>query len=180
VESLGLKRAWRFEDRYGIALCVEVIAWITAGHHRHRRAATLFGAADVLWTDIGTPIASFLQLISHHNACEQQLRHAIGDAAFSTAFQHGQALTFEGAIAYALNEPRQPAATPHRDTPTPLTRREQQVADLVARGLSNKEIAATLVISQRTAEGHVETILTKLGFTKRAQVAAWITEKGGA
>jgi len=39
---------------------------------------------------------------------------------------------------------------------------------------SNKGIAADLVISQRTAEGHVEHILTKLGFTSRAQVAAWI------
>ena len=55
----------------------------------------------------------------------------------------------------------------------PLTRRELEVARLVAGGRSNKEIAARLVISQRTAEGHVEHILTKLGFTSRAQVAAW-------
>jgi DNA-binding NarL/FixJ family response regulator len=55
----------------------------------------------------------------------------------------------------------------------PLTSRELQVACLVAGGRSNKEIAARLVISQRTAEGHVEHILTKLGFTSRAQVAAW-------
>ena len=54
-----------------------------------------------------------------------------------------------------------------------LTPRELQVARLLARGSSNKEIAAELVISQRTAEGHVERILTKLGFASRAQVAAW-------
>ena len=47
-------------------------------------------------------------------------------------------------------------------------------ASLVAGGRSNKEIAAALVISQRTAENHVEHILTKLGFTSRAQVAAWV------
>ena len=47
------------------------------------------------------------------------------------------------------------------------------MARLVAGGCSNKEIAAELVISQRTAEGHVERILAKLGFTSRAQVAAW-------
>ena len=57
---------------------------------------------------------------------------------------------------------------------TPLTSRELQVARLVAGGRSNKDIAAELVISQRTAEGHVERILTKLGFTSRAQVAAWV------
>ena len=55
----------------------------------------------------------------------------------------------------------------------PLTPREMQVARLVAVGRSNKQIAAELVISQRTAENHVRRILTKLGFTSRAQVAAW-------
>ena len=47
-------------------------------------------------------------------------------------------------------------------------------ARLVAGGRSNKQVAADLVISQRTAEGHVEHILAKLGFTSRAQVAAWV------
>jgi len=55
-----------------------------------------------------------------------------------------------------------------------LTPRELQVARLIAGGRSNKEIAAGLVISQRTAENHVEHILTKPSFTSRAQVAAWV------
>ena len=46
--------------------------------------------------------------------------------------------------------------------------------------MSNKEIAHHLVISQRTAEGHVERILAKLGFTSRAQVAAWVIEQAQA
>ncbi|MFQ6398768.1 response regulator transcription factor [Nocardia sp. KC 131] len=57
-----------------------------------------------------------------------------------------------------------------------LTKRERQVADLITRGLTNNQIAAELVISPRTAAGHVEHILTKLGFTSRAQIAAWIAE----
>jgi DNA-binding NarL/FixJ family response regulator len=57
-----------------------------------------------------------------------------------------------------------------------LTRRERQVAELVSQGLSNKQIAAKLVISQRTGQGHVENILEKLGLTSRAQIAAWVTE----
>jgi non-specific serine/threonine protein kinase len=48
------------------------------------------------------------------------------------------------------------------------------VAGLIAEGLSNREIAARLVVAQRTAEGHVENILSKLGFTSRAQVAGWL------
>jgi DNA-binding CsgD family transcriptional regulator len=58
----------------------------------------------------------------------------------------------------------------------PLSQREREVADLVAKGLSNREIAAALVISERTAQNHVQHILTKLGFANRAQVAAWVSK----
>jgi len=57
-----------------------------------------------------------------------------------------------------------------------LTQREQDVAALVARGLSNGQIAATLVISARTVETHVEHIMDKLGVSTRAQIAAWAAE----
>ncbi len=51
------------------------------------------------------------------------------------------------------------------------------MAELVARGLSNKQIAQALVISPRTAEGHVTRLLAKLGSTSRARVAAWVAEQ---
>ena len=60
---------------------------------------------------------------------------------------------------------------------TNLTRREREVADLVAEGLTNREIAARLFISERTAESHVEQIRNKLGFHSRAQIAAWVTAR---
>jgi DNA-binding NarL/FixJ family response regulator len=59
----------------------------------------------------------------------------------------------------------------------PLTKRELEVAALIESGLSNREIAERLVISKRTADGHVERILAKLGFSSRAQVAAWIARR---
>ena len=59
-------------------------------------------------------------------------------------------------------------------TPPALSRREREVAALVAEGLSNREIGERLFISERTAEGHVEQIRNKLGFKSRAQVAAWV------
>jgi non-specific serine/threonine protein kinase len=58
-----------------------------------------------------------------------------------------------------------------------LSPREQEVAVLIARGLTNRAIANTLVISERTAEGHVERIRRKLGFQSRAGVAAWTVEQ---
>jgi DNA-binding NarL/FixJ family response regulator len=62
--------------------------------------------------------------------------------------------------------------------PVLLSRREREVAVLVARGLTNREIARTLVVSERTAENHVQHILTKLGFGTRAQIAAWAVSEG--
>jgi DNA-binding CsgD family transcriptional regulator len=59
-----------------------------------------------------------------------------------------------------------------------LTERERQVAALIAQGNSNREIAASLVLSERTVETHVGNILTKLGFGSRAQIAAWATRTG--
>ena len=58
------------------------------------------------------------------------------------------------------------------------SRREREVAGLVARGLTNREIARTLVLSERTAENHVQHILAKLGFGSRAQIAAWAVAEG--
>ena len=59
-----------------------------------------------------------------------------------------------------------------------LTAREREVAALIAQGKTSREIAGLLVLSERTAEGHVSTILGKLGFTSRAQIAAWVVERG--
>ena len=80
------------------------------------------------------------------------------------------------AIAFALGEeysrPR-PDADRAGTGPSHLTRREQDVAVLVAQGQSNSQIAATLVISVRTVETHVQHIMDKLGCGTRAQIAAW-------
>ena len=57
--------------------------------------------------------------------------------------------------------------------PAKLSRREREVAKLVAEGLTSKEIGQRLFISERTAEGHVDQIRNKLGFRSRAQIAAW-------
>jgi non-specific serine/threonine protein kinase len=61
---------------------------------------------------------------------------------------------------------------------SPLTRRESEVAELVARGLTNREIAGELYLSVRTVEAHVDHILSKLGFRTRTQLAAWAHEEG--
>ena len=62
--------------------------------------------------------------------------------------------------------------------PAPLTPREYEIVRLIARGLSNREIAVELVISPATAARHVASILAKLGFNSRTQIASWATRHG--
>jgi DNA-binding NarL/FixJ family response regulator len=122
---------------------------------------------------MGTTLDGNQHVVGHHRDCERQARQALAEAAFQAAYHRGLELPAEDALAYALQQPpkrAQPAAVADG---APLTPREVQVARLIAGGRTNKEIAAQLVISQRTAENHVEHILTKLGFTSRAQIAAW-------
>ena len=69
------------------------------------------------------------------------------------------------------------ARLPATAAAAPLSRRELEVARLVTRGLTNKQIGEALFVSERTAENHVQHILTKLGFSNRSQIAAWYSER---
>ena len=172
----------------GAAYCMEALAWIAASGRQYERAAVLLGAAAAaasLLRSQGSTLDSNQPMAGYQRDCERQARQALGEMAFQAAYHRGLQLPAEDALAYALQQPDKPPNQPPTsavpaapalaapEPPTPLTSRELQVARLVAGGRSNKEIAAQLVISQRTAEGHVESILTKLGFTSRAQVAVW-------
>src|SRR5204862_3621979 len=115
--------------------------------------------------------------------------------AFADAWAEGRAMPVEDAMAAALaaehlgapdNEPARPARKPllrvadSGPSPNPvsrgLTRREQEVVALLAGGLTNREIAAELTISERTAESHVCKILSKLSLARRAQLTAWAVQ----
>jgi predicted ATPase/DNA-binding CsgD family transcriptional regulator len=170
--SLRLKRTSGLDDPLGTALCLEVLAWIETGREPGR-AAILLGAVDAQWFRHGTSITSYRHLMGHRKACERRARRVLEEPAFQDAYQHGRNLSYEESLAYALGE-RRPATEPDPVGGLRLTSRENQVAVLVARGLSNADIARRLVISQRTAESHVANILTKRGFTSRTQIAAWI------
>jgi non-specific serine/threonine protein kinase len=90
-------------------------------------------------------------------------------------------MSAEDAIALVL-EPVAPTTEPGHATAAPagpqLTPREREVAALVARGLTNRQIAGNLVISERTADVHVSNILNKLTLNSRAQLAAWVVRNG--
>jgi predicted ATPase/DNA-binding CsgD family transcriptional regulator len=174
-ECLRIKRT--FHDLLGIVLAIEVLAWIAASQGDTARAATLLGATSEIWQSVGYPMFGSRYFGAPHGECEATAISALGDQEFRALFRKGMDLELEDAITFAIGEELEEPPQPIAVAPTPLTRREQQVADLIAGGMSNKEIAATLVIARRTAEGHVERILQKLGFSSRAQIATWVTER---
>ncbi|MFF3542482.1 ATP-binding protein [Streptomyces platensis] len=161
------------------AQCLEVLAWATARDGNTLQAARLLGAAQTLWVSLGAALPGVGRLLQHHTECELRLRSSLGDAPFDAAVRDGAGLPLDEAIACALGRPAPDEERPDRQAaPAPLTRREHQVVSLLVAGLTDKEIAAKLVISARTAEGHVQRILAKLGFSSRTQVAVWAVARG--
>ncbi|MFE3003046.1 protein kinase [Nocardia sp. NPDC059246] len=172
----GIRTARLVADPVVIAGCLETLAWV-AGEQRHaRRAAVLMGAADSLGRVAGGSAFMFRDLLIYREECDRHSRTTLGAGAFEAARDKGAAMSFDAAVGFALGDHTDPIE-PATRSGGHLTKRERQVAALVARGMTNKAIAARLVISQRTAEGHVEHILTKLGFTSRAQIATWAAEQ---
>ncbi|MGI5291014.1 ATP-binding protein [Nonomuraea polychroma] len=172
-------------DLLGVGITIEALAWIAATQGLHERAAKLLGVLESVWSLVGAPLSGYGHLAGYHEECQARTREALGEAAFATAVRRGARLPYEEAVAYALAEDK-PGGPEPKEAPEPkgeqaqLTRREREIAQLVAQGMTNKEIAASLVIAQRTAEGHIEHILTKLGFNSRSQIAVWVGEQARA
>jgi len=162
-------------DTLGLAVSLDLLAWLDAESGRAAEAAVLLGTASRLWDSFGVRLFGSPQWLAGREAAEEKCRDRLGTARFEAAVREGEALSRDEALAFALGER---AALPAVETrgPANLTPREREIADLVAEGLSNRAISERLVIAQRTAECHVENILTKFGFRSRSQIAAWVAE----
>jgi non-specific serine/threonine protein kinase len=174
-DSIRLRRDVR--DLTGLGWSLETLAWAEAALEHHERSATLLGAADRLWEIMGRPLVTYQHMYPLHEACVLGAREQLGAPGFDAAFQRGRAATIDDGIAYALGERTPPASARSSKAGTGLTARELEIAELIAEGLTNREIATRLTISVRTAETHSQHILTKLGFRSRAQIASWVAEQ---
>jgi len=166
---------WANQDPIGAGEGIEVLAWAAAARGDAERAALLFGALNSVWRTVGAPLYGFPDLVRQHDESVAQCLGTLGEASFNAANDRGARFSFEYLVDYALEQLPAAGAVAAGDASSPLTRREREVANLVAQGMSNREIAAALVIAPRTAEAHVEHILVKLGFNSRAQIATWMT-----
>ncbi|MFN8637142.1 MAG: tetratricopeptide repeat protein [Chloroflexota bacterium] len=195
LEALRLARL--AGNRRRLAFILAAIATLAAVEGQAERAVRFDTVAATTVADMG---ASLGQPINTAGALHvDRVRQVLGVSATQAVTAVGRALALTETVDEALGwlaEPRDPAekltrpavaaALPAPAVPlvsaggprrqsTGLTRRESEVATLIARGFTNRQIAAALVISPHTAERHVERILDKLDCSSRAEVAAWVT-----
>jgi predicted ATPase/DNA-binding CsgD family transcriptional regulator len=178
----GLRAMHELRDVIGTAYALEVLAWLAAGAGRFERAAWLAGAADPLWERAGKRLSGTAILEELHDRAVAAARDGLSEERFSTLRAQGAAHPLDEVVAAAVSDGDELctagiAATAGNAGQRGLTNREQEIAALVASGLSNREIAAKLVISKRTVDAHVEHIFSKLGMSSRVQLTAWLKQQ---
>jgi predicted ATPase/DNA-binding CsgD family transcriptional regulator len=195
--SESLRMAHQVDDRVAQYHLLAALGTHAALRGQARLAAGLFGASYTVRTEVGaSELPFFVALLARG---KQTARTALGEAKFEAEFEAGKRLDRDEALDLALGKPAPVAAEPSRagtgravaspagasragaaapvrdgEATGPLAKREANVARLVADGLTNKQIGARLYISERTVDSHVRSILNKLGFNSRAQIAAWM------
>jgi len=181
LQRAGLEIKLGLDDQLGTAVGLEALAWGVGALGQHKRAVQLLGTAEVLWDSTGGSLATLVpELIGEHDKSVAAARAALGDQGYAAALQRGSQMP----LAHVLDDAEHTRRSTRSGQPDiggagSLTLREEEVAGLLAQGLSNKAIAQSLVIAQRTAATHVANVMVKLGLTSRSQVAAWVAEQRG-
>jgi DNA-binding CsgD family transcriptional regulator len=168
-----LQVARHVDNRLGQSYGLGAAGWYAANTGQAQAAAQLLGAAEAAGRQTGADIMGpFVPVLAQ---AKESARGALGSSKFEAEFQAGSRLSRVAALRIALGESDQAeVAASDGVESAALGKRELEVARLVAEGLSNKQIAARLFISDRTVATHVGNILNKLGFNSRAQVASWM------
>lgn len=170
-------------DELLVTHCIELLAWCEGRADRHETAARLLGTADHRWAYLGGPFSGFREISRQHDICKTAARSALGSTAFDAAHEEGAAFDVADVMREVAPAGRHDVASgvcSRAGEAGPLTARQLEVARLLAEGLSNREIAMALRISTRTAESHVDHILTKLGLPNRTRVAGWFLQQAVA
>jgi non-specific serine/threonine protein kinase len=167
-------------DIVGCGYALEILAWVAAANGRPERAAWLLGGADPLWEQAGGRLGDNPTMEEFHRTAAKRARGDLGESEYEKLFARGASLNRSLIVAKALGDADElPAADPACQRPeSMLTRREREIAELVAGGLSNRQVATRLVISKRTVEAHVEHIFAKLGISSRVRLAVLVLNSG--
>ena len=188
AESLRLSLATG--QRLVLARGLEASAKLAVASGDPARAVQLAGAALALRQAVGQAPGGRGGRRGRPGGLLEAARRQLGQPATDALLAEGAAMSAHEAVRLATGpgrgerpgdagnaDPAQPPAAGGSGAGSPLTAREREIAALIARGLSNRGIADELVISPATAARHVANIFTKLGFSSRAQVAAWAVQR---
>jgi non-specific serine/threonine protein kinase len=163
-------------NKFALATQLDVVAGIAMAESRPERALRLCGAADSLRASTLSGTSPPWQERTRQAVIEPA-RAALGERA-DAMWAEGQRMALDDAVEYARWAPETPLeASVPPGRPGRLSRRELEVAAMVARGMTNRQIAEGLVLAERTIEGHVERIRRKLGVRSRTQIAVWMVEQ---
>jgi predicted ATPase/DNA-binding CsgD family transcriptional regulator len=158
-------------NRYALSGALYVAGALTLAEGAPERALRLCGAAMALRDTIRAPLPPGWQDLARSVVVEPA-RALVGSGRADAALAEGARLSMDEAVAEARADVA-PAGSAGEGW-GPLSRREREVAVLVAQGLTNRQIADQLVIAERTVEGHLERIRGKLGLHSRTQIAVWV------
>jgi non-specific serine/threonine protein kinase len=170
TESIRLSR--RLGNPHRVAQCLERVA-VFAARAGHAEAWRFLDAAASIRADLAAPLSPIEQRLLDERLNTGDRRAAWPELSGAT-WSLDRAC--DAAIEVLTSTVAEPVPAPREARPR-LTPREIEVAELVARGYSNREIAQTLTIAERTATSHLEHVLNKLGFHSRSQIATWVTEQ---
>jgi predicted ATPase/DNA-binding CsgD family transcriptional regulator len=165
----------------GITEVLEGVAAVIVGR-QPRRAAELLGAADALRRSTAAVQPRVEQGLVARTLGRVTAR--LSEPIFADAWARGQAMPTQAAIDFALSidhgagDPAVAGDASGDGSLGRLSPREREVAQLIALGRSNREIAEALVLSSKTVESHVKHIFDKLGLQGRTEVAVWATHQG--
>jgi DNA-binding CsgD family transcriptional regulator len=173
ADSLELQR--EIGNKQGIVECLVALAGLAFEWATPERAVELLSASQAALEELDAPLAPADAFDFERDQRRGHARRS--GAARAMADQRGRGLGLADALALAQPQSESAAVSPPR-APGILSPREQEVVALIARGLSNREIAGALTISEKTAANHVEHIMTKLDLRSRAQVAVWAVRQG--
>jgi predicted ATPase/DNA-binding CsgD family transcriptional regulator len=171
-ESLRLRED--MGDSVNIPESLESIAALAVAEKQPERAVELAGAAAGLRHAMGAPLHPIYGEV--RDTWLVPLRKRLGEDATTRAWEVGRTTPIDKAVELAVATTDAAPAQPKRAAE--LSPREQEVAALLADGLSNRQIAERLVVTERTVAAHIEHILNKLGFASRHQVGAWAADHG--
>ena len=177
-----MHRSLEMGDKFARQYSFFGLACVADSEGRTARAARLWGVSEAIREAAGFRLPHAALTVMRYESRLTEVRARLGDDAFEAAWAEGRVMPLERAVEYALSEDESIIVRPEKaqkgkQIPV-LTRREEEVAVLVARGLTNHQVSEELSISERTAANHVASILRKQHLHSRTQIATWATEKG--